>query len=59
MREGLGERIDAGLQVADRPIGLDGREDLPLGGGIDGAGGRGAFAGLGREAEAEFEALEE
>jgi hypothetical protein len=30
-----------------------------LGGGIDGAGGRGAFAGLGREAEAEFEALEE
>jgi hypothetical protein len=59
VREGLGERIDAGLEVADHPIGLDGGEDLPLGGGVDRAGGRGAFAGLRREAEAEFEAFEE
>ena len=59
VREWLGERIDAGLEVADHPIGLDGGEDLPLGGGVDRAGGRGAFTGLRREAEAEFEAFEE
>jgi hypothetical protein len=59
VREGLSERIDAGLEVADHPIGLDGGEDLPLGGGVDGAGGGGTFTRLRREAEAEFEALEE
>ena len=59
VREGLGERIDAGLDVPDHPVRLDGGEDLPLGAGVDGAGGGGAFTRLRREAEAEFEAFEE
>ena len=52
--------VDPGLEVAEHPIGLDGRQHLELGHGIDGAGraGRG-LAGFGRQAEPEFEAFEE
>ena len=50
--------VDARLQVAEHAVGLDGGQDLELGGGIHVAGGR-ALAGLGRQAQAEFEAFEE
>ena len=31
----FGERVEAGLLVAKRPVGVDSGEDLPLGSGID------------------------
>ena len=56
----FGERVEAGLLVAKRPVGVDSGEDLPLGGGVDASGGgRSAFGRLGRQAHAELEALEE
>lgn len=48
---GVEQGVDAGLEVAEHAVGLDGGEDLELGDGVDGAGGpRAGLAGLGREA---------
>ena len=56
----FGERVEAGLLVAERSVGVDSGEDLPLGGSVDASGGgHRAFGRLGRQAHAELEALEE
>jgi len=46
VRLGVEQGVDAGLEVAEHPVGLDGGQYLELGHGVDGAGraGRG-FAG--------------